>query len=70
MERSQDISIAILSRGFDYNVSKRTFRREFKFKRNDYIFMSVMLAIIIGGMLLNYYGFGNFTEQAILKLIR
>ncbi|PKN84254.1 MAG: hypothetical protein CVU46_14705 [Chloroflexi bacterium HGW-Chloroflexi-8] len=69
MERSQDISVAILSRGFDYNISKRTFRREFKFKRNDYLFMSVMLTIIIGGMLMNYFGVGNFTEQAILKLI-
>jgi len=69
MERSQDISVAILSRGFDYNVAKRTFRREFKFQRNDYLFMAAMLLIIVGGMLLNYFGVGNFTEQAILKLI-
>ena len=69
MERSQDISVAILSRGFDYNVAKRTFRREFKFQRNDYLFMAVMLLIIVGGMLMNYFGVGNLTEQAILKLV-
>ena len=70
MERSQDISVAILSRGFDYNVAKRTFRREFKFQRNDYLFMASMMLIIVGGMLMNYFGVGNFTEQAILNLIR
>jgi energy-coupling factor transporter transmembrane protein EcfT len=69
MERSQDISVAILSRGFDYNVSRRTFRREFIFGRNDYIFLAGMLTIIIGGMLMNYFGVGNFTEQAILRLV-
>ncbi|HQN04371.1 MAG TPA: energy-coupling factor transporter transmembrane component T [Anaerolineaceae bacterium] len=70
LERSQDISIAILSRGFDYNVTKRTFRREFKFKRMDYIFMAALVAIILAGMLLNHFHIGNFTEQFILGLVR
>lgn len=69
LERSQDISIAILSRGFDYNVTKRTFRREFKFKRMDYIFMAVLIGVILTGMLLNHFHIGNFTEQFILGLV-
>ncbi len=68
MERSQDISIAILSRGFDYNITKRTFRREFVFQRNDFIFMAIMFVVILAGMVLNYLEKGNFTEQALLRL--
>jgi len=69
MERSQDISIAILSRGYDYNVTQRTFRREFRFQRDDFVVIAALLVIIIGGILLNHSGVGNFTEQAILRLI-
>lgn len=70
LERSQDISIAILSRGFDYNISKRTFRREFKFEKDDYLFMTGILTIIIAGMLLNHFNLGNLTEQFIFNLLR
>jgi energy-coupling factor transporter transmembrane protein EcfT len=70
MERSQDISIAILSRGFDYNIKARTFCREFAFQKQDYIFMAVIVAVILGGMLLNHFGIGNMTEQAVFGLIR
>ena len=69
LERSQDISIAILSRGFDYNISARTFRRFFEFRRMDYVFIAAMVAIIIGGMLLNQNNLGNLTEQFILQFI-
>lgn len=70
LERSQDISIAILSRGFDYNIKKRTFRREFKFHKMDYVFIFGILAIILVGMLLNHYQMGNLSEQLIFKLIK
>lgn len=70
MERSQDISIAILSRGFDYNITQRTFRRQFQFRRNDYIFIAVIVTVILGGMLLNYFNLGNFTEQVILNWVK
>lgn len=70
MERSQDISIAILSRGFDYNITKRTFRREFAYQKNDFIFMTIMFLVILTGMTLNNLGMGNFTEQAIFRLIK
>jgi len=70
LERSQDISIAILSRGFDYNIGKRTFRREFKFEKDDYVFMGAILIIIIAGMLLNHFNLGNLTEQFIFNLMK
>lgn len=66
LERSQDISIAILARGFDYNIAERTYRRELIFTAEDYIFTLIMVALLILGMTLNYLGIGNFTEQMIL----
>jgi len=67
MERSQDISIAILSRGFDYNISERTYRREFTFHRQDYLVIAVLLFVIIGGLLMNRLGISSPTETFILN---
>ncbi len=69
MERSQDIAIAILSRGFDYNISQRTYRRQLVFQKIDYIVMAVMIVLILGSFLLNYLNLGNPTEQLILNLL-
>jgi energy-coupling factor transporter transmembrane protein EcfT len=69
LERSQDISIAILSRGFDYNISKRTFRRQFKFNKMDYLFMIGILIIILSGLMLNHFQLGNLTEQFVFYLM-
>lgn len=66
LERSQDISIAILARGFDYDIGARTYRRQLIFTKEDYIFLLIMIALLIGGMVLNYLGFGNLTEQWVL----
>jgi len=67
MERSQDISIAILSRGFDYNISERTYRREFTFHRQDYLVLGILLTVIIGGLLLERVGINTPTETFILN---
>jgi energy-coupling factor transport system permease protein len=69
LERSQDISIAILSRGFDYNITKRTFRRQFIFRKMDYLFMVGILLIILSGLMLNHFQLGNMTEQFVFHLI-
>ena len=69
LERSQDISIAILARGFDYNISARTYRRQLRFHQNDYIVMGVILAMLLGALLLNSLGLANPTEQFILKML-
>jgi energy-coupling factor transport system permease protein len=69
LERSQDIAVAILARGFDYNIAARTYRRQLAFRRDDVITLGIIVGLILGVMLLNYSGLGNPTEQLILKLI-
>jgi len=69
LERSQDIAIAILSRGFDYNIGKRTYRRQLIFHQIDYVVFAVIVALILGSFLLNYLQIGNPTEQFILSLL-
>jgi hypothetical protein len=62
-------SIAILARGFDYNISARTYRRQLRFHQIDYIVMGVILAMLLGALLLNSLGLANPTEQFILKML-
>lgn len=69
LERSQNISIAILARGFDYNIDERTYRRQLVFTPEDYLFFLIMIALLLTGMVLNYFGIGNITEQLILTWI-
>ena len=69
LERSQDIAIAILSRGFDYNIGKRTYRRQLVFQQIDYVVLAIIIVMILGSFLLNYLGIGNPTEQIILGLL-
>lgn len=70
LERSQDISIAILSRGFDYNIAERTYRREFTFHRQDFLVLGVIFVLILGGLLLKNLGLSNPTENFILNFVR
>ncbi|GAB4482183.1 MAG: hypothetical protein Kow0088_24980 [Anaerolineales bacterium] len=67
LERSQDIAIAILSRGFDYNISKRTYRRQLRFQREDYLLMLVIVLLLIGSLALGKYHLANPTELLILR---
>ena len=69
LERSQDISVAILSRGFDYNIAERTYRRQLKFQTTDYIVLTLIVLLLFAGMYLNYLNLGNPTEQFILNLL-
>lgn len=69
LERSQDIAIAILSRGFDYNIGKRTYRRQLVFRQIDYVVFAIIVFLILGSILLNYIEIGNPTEQLILSLL-
>jgi len=70
LERSQDISIAILSRGFDYNISARTYRREFVFHKDDFIVLGVLFALILSGLALQNLGWSSPTENFILSLLK
>jgi energy-coupling factor transporter transmembrane protein EcfT len=69
LERSQDISVAILSRGFDYNISARTYRRQLQFQTRDYIVLTILVLLLFGSLYLNYLQLGNPTEQFVLNLL-
>lgn len=69
LERSQDIAIAILSRGFDYNIGKRTYRRQLVFRRIDFTVMGIIIFLILGSLFLNFLQIGNPTEKIILDLL-
>lgn len=69
LERSQDISVAILSRGFDYNINARTYRRQLKFQTQDYVVLSILVLLLFGSLYLNSLGIGNPTEQFVLNLL-
>jgi len=69
LERSQDIAVAILSRGFDYNIGARTYRRQLKFQTTDYIVLTLLVFLLFAGMYLNYLNIGNPTEQLILNFL-
>jgi energy-coupling factor transporter transmembrane protein EcfT len=69
LERSQDISVAILSRGFDYNINARTYRRQLKFQTRDYVVLSILVLLLFGGLYLNSVQLGNPTEQLVLNLL-
>ncbi len=70
LQRSQDISVAILSRGFDYNIGARTYRRQLKFEREDYLVLAVLVLVLVGGLYLTYLHLENPSEQFILSLLR
>lgn len=69
LERSQDISIAILSRGFDYNIGARTYRRNFEFQKDDFLVLGCIFGLILTGLLLKNLGLSSPTEDFIMNLI-
>lgn len=69
LERSQDISVAILARAFDYNIAKRTYRRQLYTRTADYVVQALMVFLLLGGLTLSYFEIGNPTEQLVLLLL-
>jgi energy-coupling factor transporter transmembrane protein EcfT len=67
LERSQDIAVAILARAFDYNLARRTYRRELRFHRRDYLVHALIVGLILGGLALKHYGLASPTEDWILR---
>lgn len=70
LERSQDISIAILSRGFDYNISARTYRRQFEFHKDDFIVLGVIFTLILAGLAMKNLNVSSPTEDLILNILK
>jgi energy-coupling factor transporter transmembrane protein EcfT len=70
MERSQDISVAILARAFDYNIAKRTFRRQLVFHQVDYLVIGILAFLLLVSLAMKYWGIDTFSEQFILNLLK
>lgn len=70
LERSQDISVSILARGFDYHIAQRTYRRQLKFRAIDYAAITILAGLLLGGMALNALGLGSPTEQLVMSLLQ
>ena len=70
LERSQDISVSILARGFDYDISRRTYRRQLIFTPLDFAAIAIIIGLALGGLALNAAGLGNPTEQWIGSLFQ
>lgn len=70
LERSQDIAIAILARAFDYNIGRRTYRRELRFQTSDFVAIALLIALFLGSLSLHPLGLANPTESWILTWIQ
>jgi energy-coupling factor transporter transmembrane protein EcfT len=69
LERSQDIAVAILARGFDYDIRNRTYRRQLQFRRADHVVLTGIVALIVGGLLVNRLGYGDLTESVVRGML-
>lgn len=65
IQRAQDVAVAIQARAFDYNIKARTYRRGLVFHRPDYVSMAVLVGLLMGGLILNFYQLNNATEQVV-----
>jgi len=68
IQRAQDVAVAIQARAFDYNIKARTYRRALIFQRPDYVFMAIMVGLLLGGLILNFYQLNNATERVIKSI--
>lgn len=69
LERSQDIAVAILARGFDYDIRNRTYRRQLRFRTADRVVLTAIVAVIVGGLAIGRLGYGDLTESFVLGLL-
>lgn len=69
LERSQDIAVAILARGFDYDIRNRTYRRQLRFRAADRVVLAAIVGVILGGLVINRIGLGDLTESLVLGLL-
>jgi len=66
MRRTQDIALAMESKGFSYNPRARTYMRDIKLQRNDYVFLAVTLVILAFGILAGWvFEWAEFTTLTL-----
>lgn len=72
--RAENIAVAIESRAFGHDISKRTYWREEKVRNSDYLVMVLGTAITVLSLAIGVYGLGygayDFVSRMILPFIQ
>ena len=69
LQRSQDIAVAILTRGFDADIDRRTYRRQLRFRRADRVVIAGLAALLLAGVALERLGLATPTEDLARSLV-
>ena len=69
LQRSQDIAVAILTRGFDADLDRRTYRRQLRFQREDRVVIGGLAALLLLGVALERLGLATPTEELARRLV-
>lgn len=72
MRRTGDIALAIESKGFSYDISKRTYLRELRFTRTDYVVFAALVGVMVLGITVGPWGLkisDYLTTAAIVKAL-
>lgn len=70
MRRTGDIAIAIESRGFGYDIGRRTYMRVLKFTRADYVACGVLVAIVVLGFIAGPWGFRWAYYKNVVDILK
>lgn len=69
LQRSQDIAVAILTRAFDADLDRRTYRRQLRFARADRLVIAGLAALLLLGVVLERLGLATPTEDLARRLV-
>ena len=67
--RAENIAVAIESRAFGFNIAKRTYWREEKMTKSDYLVWIVGLAVTIVSLAIGVYGLGYGQYDFLYRMI-
>ncbi|MGA8857145.1 MAG: energy-coupling factor transporter transmembrane component T [Candidatus Bathyarchaeia archaeon] len=70
MRRTGDIAIAIESRGFSHDIARRTYVRQLKYTRSDYIVTAVLLLAMLVGLAVGTWGLHWASYVNVARMIR
>ena len=70
MRRTGDIAIAIESRGFGYDIRKRTYMRKLKFTGGDYAACGLLVAIVALGFVVGPWGLKWAYYKNVVDLLK
>jgi energy-coupling factor transport system permease protein len=70
MRRTGDIAIAIESRGFSYDIRKRTCIRELKLTKADYAACVILIGIVMLGYIVGPWGLKWAHHSNVTKMIK